>query len=240
MQSFLDAKAMAKVLRQSLVARGVTITHAECLEMVARQFGLANWNVLAARIEAVNADCSSLALPHGWSIIHQTDQRLYRLGLDPFEPGVALIESRVGRESAANLSDQFAALMQSVAASGFRGQRLKLSAHLRTEDADQGMLWMRVDRAPGDVLRFDNMMQRCKDGPLRGTAGWTGRSIVLDVPGDASSIHFGFLLQGYGSVRVRSFQLEAAGPGVSPTAGWGRWLSKPANLDFVQVEAADA
>ena len=238
MHSFLDAKAMAKVLRQSLAARGVAATHAECLEMVARQFGLANWNVLAARIEAAKLDCSSLALPSGWLVTGQTNQRLYRLGLDPSAPGTALIESRVSRGGANDLSGLFAAFMQSVAAGGFHDQRLRLSASLRTEDADQGVLWMRVDRAPGDVLRFDNMMQRRQDGPLRGTAGWTERSIVLDVPRDASSIHYGFLLRGYGSVRARSFRLDAVGPDISPTAGWGRWLPEPANLDFAQVEAA--
>ena len=239
MQNFLDAKAMAKVLRQSLAARGVALTHAECLEMVARQFGLANWNVLAARIEAAQAGCASLPLPRGWLVTKQTDQRLYRLGLDPGEPGTALIESRVGRRAANDLSGLFAAFMQSVAAGRFQGQRLRLSASLRTEDADQGTLWMRVDRAPGDVLRFDNMMQRRQDGPLRGTVGWTGRSIVLDVPSDASAVHYGFLLHGYGSVRARSFDLAAVGPEVPPTADWGRWLPEP-DLDFAQVEAADS
>ncbi len=240
MHSFLDAKAMAKVLRQSLVARGVAVTHAECLEMVARQFGLANWNTLAAQIQAAQAGCDALPLPRGWSVTRQTEQRFYRLGLDPAEPGTALIESRVGRNGVNDLNGHFAVLMQSVAAGPFHGQRLRLSASLRTQDADGGALWMRVDRAPGDVLRFDNMMQRRKHGPLRGTAGWTGRSIVLDVAEDASSVHFGFLLQGYGSVRARALKLEAVGPDIPPTAGWGSWLPEPENLDFVQEETVDA
>ena len=51
MHSFLDAKTMARILRQALADRGVAITHSESLELVARQFGLADWNTLAAAIE---------------------------------------------------------------------------------------------------------------------------------------------------------------------------------------------
>ncbi|RJG44603.1 glyoxalase superfamily protein [Mesorhizobium sp. DCY119] len=52
MRSFHDAKAMAKAMRETLAARGLTISHSEALEIVARQFGLDNWNILSAKIEA--------------------------------------------------------------------------------------------------------------------------------------------------------------------------------------------
>lgn len=51
MRDHRDAKAMAKSLRETLALRGVGVTHSEALEIVARQFGLPSWNVLAARIE---------------------------------------------------------------------------------------------------------------------------------------------------------------------------------------------
>jgi uncharacterized glyoxalase superfamily protein PhnB len=50
MRTFRDAKAMAKSLRQALAHRGVELSHSESLELVAHQFGLDNWNVLAARL----------------------------------------------------------------------------------------------------------------------------------------------------------------------------------------------
>lgn len=50
MRDYRDSKAMAKTLRDALAARDVTITHGEALEIVARQFGLSNWNVLSAKI----------------------------------------------------------------------------------------------------------------------------------------------------------------------------------------------
>ena len=52
MHSFMDAKLMAKLLRQHLAERNVTLSHGECLELVARQFGVSSWNILSARIEA--------------------------------------------------------------------------------------------------------------------------------------------------------------------------------------------
>ena len=55
MRTFLDAKAMAKSLRTALGAKQVPLTHSECLEIVAGQFGLDNWNILAARIDAAGA-----------------------------------------------------------------------------------------------------------------------------------------------------------------------------------------
>lgn len=44
------AKAMAKVLRRELHDRhGLELTHSQCLEVVARQHGAADWNTFAAR-----------------------------------------------------------------------------------------------------------------------------------------------------------------------------------------------
>jgi len=51
MRTFLDAKAMAKAMREALAAKDHTISHSEALEIVARQFGVETWNILSARIE---------------------------------------------------------------------------------------------------------------------------------------------------------------------------------------------
>ena len=51
MRTFTDAKAMARALRTSLGEKQIALSHSECLEIVAQQFGAENWNVLAAKIE---------------------------------------------------------------------------------------------------------------------------------------------------------------------------------------------
>ena len=52
MRDFRDAKAMAHALRDALKSRAVETTHSELLELIAKAFGLDNWNILAAKIEA--------------------------------------------------------------------------------------------------------------------------------------------------------------------------------------------
>lgn len=55
MRTYLQAKAMAKSLRESLAGKNVSLSHSECLEIVAQQFGFGDWNVLAAKIDLETA-----------------------------------------------------------------------------------------------------------------------------------------------------------------------------------------
>jgi hypothetical protein len=52
MRDFRDAKTMAHALRDALQAKAIALTHSQSLELVANAFGYANWNILAAKIEA--------------------------------------------------------------------------------------------------------------------------------------------------------------------------------------------
>ncbi|MBZ9675135.1 glyoxalase superfamily protein [Mesorhizobium sp. ES1-1] len=60
MLAYRDAKTMAKAMREALAARDLTISHSEALEIVARQFGLASWNILSAKNEAPLAATESI------------------------------------------------------------------------------------------------------------------------------------------------------------------------------------
>ncbi len=61
MRTFHDAKLMAKILRQAFVGRKIEISHSEILEIIASQFGFANWNVLAAKIDATKNETGNMA-----------------------------------------------------------------------------------------------------------------------------------------------------------------------------------
>lgn len=61
MRTFTDAKAMARALRTALEEKQIALSHSECLEIVARQFGAENWNVLAAKIDAAQGTGSASA-----------------------------------------------------------------------------------------------------------------------------------------------------------------------------------
>src|SRR6516165_6315185 len=63
-----DAKIMARSLRDALGNRNVLLSHSDCLEIVARQFGLADWNTLAAKLSAEEkndetAETTTIAAP---------------------------------------------------------------------------------------------------------------------------------------------------------------------------------
>ena len=50
MRTYLEAKVMAKSLRAALAAKGVELSHSECLELVSKQIGFDEWNMLSAKI----------------------------------------------------------------------------------------------------------------------------------------------------------------------------------------------
>jgi ATP-dependent Lon protease len=69
MRDFRDAKAMAQTLREALKAKSVSLTHSESLELVARTFGLPDWNFLAARIQASQPASHSSAAPASVDVV---------------------------------------------------------------------------------------------------------------------------------------------------------------------------
>ncbi|MCO5156457.1 MAG: glyoxalase superfamily protein [Aquamicrobium sp.] len=75
MRDHRDAKAMARAMREALAERGLTITHSEALEIVARQFGTDNWNILSAQIgrEEAAADPGGIAFEQAVPIVRIFD-----------------------------------------------------------------------------------------------------------------------------------------------------------------------
>ena len=229
MHNFMDAKLMAKQLRQALAERNLQITHSDSLELVARQFGMAEWNILSAKIDEAAA-LSQLKLPEGWMKAGKSPQ-LFDVGIDPEVSTTVLIRSKPAlTEQIAG--DDFCTVMQSVDAVPFHGQRVRLEAQLRTENAGTGAtLWFRVD-GPGGTLQFDNLELRRPDGPLVGTKPWTSRHVVFEIPGEATSLHYGFFLKGSGCCWARDFRLEEVDPSVPVSVSGKPILPRPTNLDF--------
>lgn len=63
MRTYHDAKTMAKQLRARLAEKSIDLSHAECLELVARQFSCKDWNELAACIAQSAQEAESGASP---------------------------------------------------------------------------------------------------------------------------------------------------------------------------------
>jgi len=62
MRDFRDAKLMAKTLRQALADRNISLTHSETLEIVARQFGFDQWNILSAKLDEAEGAKSTVGI----------------------------------------------------------------------------------------------------------------------------------------------------------------------------------
>lgn len=93
----------------------------------------------------------------------------------------------------------FATLMQQIKSDRYRGERLQFSAFVKSEDAKGSAgLWMRIDHSSGEVLAFDNMMNR----PITGTNSCNHFSVVPDVPVKSEIIAFGILLHGQGQIWI--------------------------------------
>jgi hypothetical protein len=198
MHSFLDAKIMAKLLRAALAQRTITISHSDSLELVARQFGFDNWNILAARIEAAR----EAPPPHKWSRHHEGGG-IYHLSVEPAEPLVLSLQSRPGEVASAA---DFGTLMQTNDATPYRGAALAFTAELAGEDVDTASVWMRVDDKDGKVLAFDNLF-RTQGATLSGTFGWTRLRVELPVADAAVKVSYGAILKGLGRLKVRSPRL---------------------------------
>jgi ketosteroid isomerase-like protein len=104
-------------------------------------------------------------------------------------------------------------LMQQFKADAYRGKRVRMSAWVKTETAnDIARLWLRIDTL-NSMPSFDNMGNR----PIRGVTDWKRYEIVLDVPAEAVNLAFGVMSFGTGRIWVDDFAFEAVGADVAET-----------------------
>ena len=126
-------------------------------------------------------------------------------------------------------AEGFGTLMQTFKADSYRGKRVRMSAWMKTENAESSQLWMRLDSEKGTMLGFDNMANRA----VKGTTEWKRYEITLDVPEDAVYIAFGNLIAGKGEAWVDDFQFEVVGKDVPSTNMLSPQIpERPVNLDF--------
>lgn len=152
------------------------------------------------------------ALPRGWSAAGTRPQD-YEIGVDAAQQHSGRASAYLQLKRFKYNSEGFAALIQIFKADDYKGQRVRLSAYVRTQEVGEyAGLWMRVD-GEGRMLGFDNMHNR----PINGTTVWTKYEVVLDVPETSLNIAIGLLLRGPGRAWVDDFQLEAVDEGVATT-----------------------
>jgi hypothetical protein len=158
--------------------------------------------------------------PKGWIVTGSAPQQFVFGTEKCANSKCAFIKSKTDTPSG------FGTLMQEISANQYIGKRLRLSAMLRTADANHAQLWMRMDAADGKMLGFYNM----DDRPVTGTTNWKRYSLVLDVPEGTQDIAFGMFLDGKGEVWAEDFRLDPVGKDVPVSS---TPLSKsPVNMNF--------
>lgn len=125
----------------------------------------------------------------------------------------------------------FGTLMQMIASDDFVGSRIQFSAFVRTENASQAGLWLRIDGPLGQQLAFDNMQTR----PIRGTTAWARHTVVLDVDASARKIALGVLLVGSGDLRIADCKFDRVSADVAITPPQAP--TRPRSLDFSERDA---
>lgn len=222
-----DAKTAAKRLAAALKEKKVDLSHGECLDLVARLFGQRDWNVLAATLATPTPVARLIDVPQGWMVAGAH--------LPSFAGGLDREEKHLGRSVfwLRNMEGEpgFATVSQSVLAGHFAGQRVRFSGWLRTEHVG-GLATIALGACDtqGRYLQFTNLEHLRREGPLRGTTGWSHRTLVLDVPENAHSLFYGFTLYRTGEARFSGLALEIVGKDVPLTKP--QELDAPANLDF--------
>jgi hypothetical protein len=118
--------------------------------------------------------------------------------------------------------------MQSIAATRYLDRRVRFSATVRAHEVtDWAGLWLRID-GPSGPLTLDNMQDR----PLRGSTDWTQAYIVLDVPQQATALHFGALLTGAGALDLTRPRLQEDAEAVPTRPRQHPLPDEPQALDF--------
>jgi len=202
--------------------------------LVATIFTLALGLSLVPRIDAkpqdqnANPNITTKAPPGWWK--NGSKPEAYVVGVDKDNAHDGLPSAYA--KSIEPSIEGFGGMMQMCDAHSFLGKRLRLSAWLKTEDANDGgaHLWFRIDaKEGGAMLGFDNMDSR----PVKGSLDWKNYSIVLDVPANAGALAFGFFIDGTGRVWVSGVKLEEVGLDVPTTsAPEKKWPAAPINLTF--------
>ncbi len=223
----LDPKLAAKHLRSALKERSIDLSHGECLDLVARELGLKDWNVLAAMRAGKAPPSTRLVAPPGWS--------LHGMHIGEYSGGIDREETHMGKpvfwlRNTTEFSGS-ARLQQYVSADRYAGHRVRLSGWMRAETVDHfASIGLGAIDTNGRYVLYNNLEHLAVNGALRGCVGWSWREIVKEIPGDAERLLIEFGLTGRGEARVADLKLEIVGAEVPQTRD--SELEAPRNLDF--------
>jgi len=151
------------------------------------------------------------AVPGGWRKTCRFDS-VYEVGVDRTQPHRQPASAYMKAITAK--TESFCTMTQVCSAEAYRGKRVRFSSWVKTEQASRGAgLYLRINHGDIHGLQFDDMRDRL----IGGTTGWTLCTIVLDVPVEADTLHYGFTVTGGGRVWFNDPRIEIVGLDVPST-----------------------
>ncbi len=143
--------------------------------------------------------------PRGWfdSFLYVGGvSRKYDISVVPRESGAMGQCVRMRRSKAER--KEFGSLMQRCPIHNQVGNRIRLTADLRTEGLESWAgLWLRIDGSSTHLF-FENMHDR----PIKGTTPWTRYAIETVVPAGSEWLNYGCLLASNGSLWADDFEVS--------------------------------
>lgn len=144
-----------------------------------------------------------------------------------------------------------AGVVQVASAVSFRDTRVRFSGFLQVASIDRNvpasaMIWIRADDPSGRVVAFQNTLGRHRFE----SGNWHAASIVIDIPIEAYTLHYGASLVGNGSVWIDLLSFEEVSEEIPLTSrpfsvvifnrvpAPGEILQSPTNLDFEENHSA--
>ncbi|MFY3386054.1 hypothetical protein [Paracidovorax sp. MALMAid1276] len=148
-------------------------------------------------------DAVSAGRPQHWVAKEHRVSGHYEFTVDAVQPRSAPGSARIRQIKV----EDFGVLDQTLAIQPcWRGQRARLSAHLRTEGADGvgAGLVMQTVSPDGGIQTWNHM----NDARVRGTQPWKAYTIELAIPENAERLRVGVMLEEQGTLWADDISLE--------------------------------
>lgn len=150
----------------------------------------------------------ALVMPRAWQLVATPDAG-YTAGIA--EQGVVTINAPEEADSST-----YGALMQRFEAGKFRGQRVRLSAEIKSEPGSGWSgLWMRTDPQDADGTPLSPHSHAAVSEPAASDNNWHMLHVVMHIPDSANTIAIGVMLGGSGRLWVKNLKFETVGADVA-------------------------
>lgn len=139
--------------------------------------------------------------PLGWFTFQHAGDLSYRYVIDAAEPRSGARSLRIDNIG----PEPYGAVAQSVKAQPYVGKVAKVTAWMRTKDAnDNGAVLTLLVLASGATVEQNFMLDR----PVKGTTPWTKYTLTLPVAKHADVVEVGAMMRGKGSLWLDDVELE--------------------------------